>query len=66
MPNSVREEVVKQGDEYIVRVKVPPQEGKANEAVVKLIATHMKVSKSSVRIVSGLTGRNKIIEIKGV
>ena len=66
MPNAVREEVVKQGDEYVVRVKVPPQEGKANEAVINLIANHLKVPKSTVRITSGLTGRNKIIEIKGM
>lgn len=65
MPNSAREEVVKEGDEYIVRVKVPPQEGKANEAVIKLIAAYLKVPKSTVRIASGLTGRNKIVEIKG-
>lgn len=66
MPNSVREEVVKQGDEYVVRVKVPPQEGKANEAVIKLVAGYLKVPKSTVRIASGLTGRNKILEIKGI
>jgi len=64
MPNSVREEVVKQGDEYVVRVKVPPHEGKANEAVIKIIAEFFKVPKSTVRIASGLTGRNKILEIK--
>lgn len=66
MPNSVREEVVKQGDEYIVRVKVPPQEGKANEAVIKLIAEHLRVSRSMIRIASGITGRHKILEIKNV
>lgn len=66
MPNSVREEVVKQGDEYIVRVKVPPQEGKANEAVIKLVAGYLKVPKATVRIASGMTGRNKILEIKGI
>jgi uncharacterized protein (TIGR00251 family) len=63
MPNSGREGVEKQGEEYIVRVKAPPQEGKANEAVLKLIASHLKVPRSSVKIVSGLTGRHKIIEI---
>jgi uncharacterized protein (TIGR00251 family) len=66
MPNSVREEVAKQGDEYVVRVKVPPQEGKANEAVIKLVAAYLKVPKSTVRITSGLSGRNKIIEITGM
>jgi uncharacterized protein len=64
MPNANREEVVKQGDEYVVRVKVPPTEGKANEAVIKLIAAHMRVPKSTVKIVHGLTGRNKILEIQ--
>jgi uncharacterized protein len=63
MPNSIREEVTKQGGEYIVRVKAHPHEGKANEAVIKLIAVHLKVPKSTVRIVTGMTGRNKIIEI---
>lgn len=66
MPNSAREEVVKQGDEYVVRVKVPPQQGKANEAVIKLIAAHLQVPKSTVMIISGLSGRNKIVEIKGM
>jgi uncharacterized protein len=64
MPNANREEVVKQGDEYVVRVKVPPTEGKANEAVIQLLAAHLRVPKSTVKIVSGLTGRNKIIEVK--
>jgi len=64
VPNANREEVIKQGDEYVVRVKVPPTEGKANEAVIKLIADHLRVPKSTVRIASGVTGRNKILEIK--
>lgn len=66
MPNSVREEIVKDGDEYVVRVKVPPQEGKANEEVIRLVAAHFRVPKSTVRIASGLTGRHKILEIKGI
>ena len=64
MPHSSREEVVKQGEEYVVRVKAEPKEGKANEAVIELIAKHFKVAKSSVMIVTGLTGRNKLIEIR--
>ena len=64
MPNSAREEVIKQDEGYIVRVKAPPQEGKANEAVIKLLAAYLKVPKSAVTIASGLSGRNKIFEIK--
>jgi uncharacterized protein (TIGR00251 family) len=62
-PRSSREEVVKTGDDYVVRVKALPREGKANEAVIKLLAEYFRVSRSSVRITSGLSGRNKIVEI---
>ena len=62
-PNSRTEEVNREGDSYIVRVKEPPREGKANLAVVKLLAKHFSVPKSHVRIVSGLTSRAKVIEI---
>jgi uncharacterized protein (TIGR00251 family) len=62
-PRSSREEVVKTGDDYVVRVKALPREGKANVAVIKLLAKYFRVSRSSVRITSGLSGRNKIVEI---
>jgi len=65
-PRSSRDEVVKTGDDYVVRVKAQPREGKANEAVIKLLAEHFGVTRSSVRITSGLSGRNKIVEIRTV
>jgi uncharacterized protein (TIGR00251 family) len=63
-PHSFRDEVVKTGDDYLVRVKAQPREGKANEAVIKLMAEYFGVPRSSVRITSGLSGRNKIVEIR--
>jgi len=63
-PRSSRDEVVKTGDDYLVRVKAQPKEGKANEAVIKLLAEYFEVTRSSVRITSGLSGRNKIVEIR--
>jgi len=64
VPRSSRDEVVKTGDDYLVRVKAQPREGKANDAVIKLLAEYFSVTRSSVRITSGLSGRNKIIEIR--
>jgi len=61
---SSRDEVVKTGDDYTVRVKALPREGKANVAVIKLLAEYFGVTRSSVRITSGLSGRNKIVEIR--
>ncbi|OQX65584.1 MAG: YggU family protein [Anaerolineaceae bacterium 4572_5.1] len=46
-----------------VHVTAPPVEGKANQALVKLIAEVLKVPKSSVEIVAGETGRDKLVSV---
>ena len=49
-----------------VRVTAAPEKGKANKAVVKLIAKHLGVPISAVAIISGHTGHNKTVEITGM
>ena len=49
--------------EFVVRVKAPPREGKANEAVVKLLSEYFKMPRSMINIVHGENGKNKIVEI---
>lgn len=44
-------------------VTAPPEAGKANEAVVKLLAKKLNVSKSSVRILSGAASRQKVVHV---
>ena len=61
---SAREEVTEQAGIYTVRVRAAPQDGKANEAVVNLLARHFGVSRSAVSIIRGLTVRNKTVEIR--
>jgi len=62
-PNSGTEEVSQEGDSFTVKVKEPPKEGKANQAVIKLLAQHFGVPKSRVRILSGFRSRNKVVEV---
>ena len=62
-PNSKTEELVQEGDSFIAIVKEPPKEGKANQAVIKLLAQHFNIPRNQVRITNGLRSRNKIIEI---
>jgi uncharacterized protein (TIGR00251 family) len=62
-PNSKTEEVVKEGDRFLVRVKEPAKEGKANRAVVRLLAEYFGVSQGSIIIVSGFKNRNKVVNI---
>ncbi len=65
-PRASKSEIVGiEGDALKVRLKAPPVEGKANEALVKFLADALGVSRSAVEIVSGHTSRKKVVRIKG-
>jgi uncharacterized protein YggU (UPF0235/DUF167 family) len=48
---------------YFVRVTVPPESGKANEAIRRLLAAEFEVPLSAVQIISGPRARKKIVAI---
>ena len=48
-----------------IRIAAPPVDGKANRLLVKFLAKQLKISRNGIRIVSGETGRKKILEIAG-
>jgi uncharacterized protein (TIGR00251 family) len=54
------------GDAWKVRVTAPPEDGRANEAVVRLLADALSMPRTSVTLVSGHTGRDKIVLLDGV
>ena len=62
-PNSRLEEVVQEEHGLTVKVKEPPVQGRANQAVIRVLAKHFGVSESQVRILKGFTSRHKLIEI---
>ena len=49
-----------------VRVAAPAAEGRANDALVRLLAKALGVAPSHVRIVAGAHGRTKVVEIEGM
>lgn len=49
---------------YEVHLKERPVDGKANQALLKVIAEHFGVSRRSVSLVTGSTARTKILEIE--
>jgi uncharacterized protein (TIGR00251 family) len=53
------------GDALKIRLAAPPVDGKANEALVKFIATTLHLPKSSIMLKSGQTSRHKVLEITG-
>ncbi len=48
---------------FIISVKEPPIEGRANKAVIKALAEYFGKAPSQISIVSGHTSKIKIIEI---
>ena len=57
---------VKPGVKIMVRVTAAPESGKANEAVVALLAKQLRVPKRNVQIVRGHRSRDKLIRIEGI
>jgi uncharacterized protein (TIGR00251 family) len=62
-PNSKTEEVSREGNSLVIKVKEPPKEGKANQAVIRLLARHFGVPQSRIKITSGIRSKNKVIEV---
>jgi hypothetical protein len=54
------------GDRLRVSVTAPPVDGKANAAVIEVVAEAFGVRRADVSIVRGETGRRKTVRIAGV
>jgi uncharacterized protein YggU (UPF0235/DUF167 family) len=66
-PHSGREELVASGDgRYAGRVTAPPVDGRANDALCRLVARAAGVAPSRVRVVRGRRGREKVVEVDGL
>lgn len=63
-PKAARDEICGvRGGAVIVKVTAPPDKGKANEAVIALLAKAIGISKSSLELVAGDTARNKSLRV---
>jgi uncharacterized protein len=63
-PNARKNEVTRSVDgTLVIRVSVPPIEGKANEKVIEVLSEYLHRPKRSISIVAGFKGRNKVIEV---
>ncbi len=68
IPQASKDEVLKIKDAdggLMLKIKTtkPPQDGKANDAVIAILAKYFGVKKSAVNILSGEISRVKIVEI---
>ena len=66
-PRASRDEIAGwQNDVLRVRVTAPPVEGKANDALARLLAKVLDVPKSRVGVVTGAASRDKTVAIDGL
>jgi len=66
-PSASRDAVVGwQGDVLRLRVAAPAQRGKANEAVLRLLAAALGIERRRLRIVRGHTSRQKVVSVDGL
>jgi uncharacterized protein (TIGR00251 family) len=54
------------GAGWKIRVAAPPERGRANEAVVALLAETLALDRRDVAIVSGRSGRDKVVVLEGI
>jgi uncharacterized protein len=59
-----RVEGIELGDSaLLIKVRTKPQDGKANEAVLELLAEALGVATSRLRMLRGATGRDKLVQL---
>ena len=66
-PGARRCELVgRHGDGWKVRVIAPPEDGRANDALLDLLAKRLDLPRRSLSIVSGHTSREKVVRLDGI
>ena len=66
-PGAARAQVVgRHGAAWKVRVAAAPENGRANDAVIRLLARTLGVPRADVEIVAGHTTRDKIVSLTGL
>jgi uncharacterized protein (TIGR00251 family) len=67
VPGSSRDQIVGWlGDALKIKVIAPPEKGKANEAVIDLLAEALGVSTDDIEVVSGQSSPSKVIAVTGM
>ena len=54
------------GDRLKVRVSAPPEGGKANDAIIRLLSSALGVGRSQIELVSGGARAEKVLRLRGL
>jgi uncharacterized protein len=66
-PRARRDEILgERGGALLVRLTAPPVEGRANEALCRLLARRLGVAPTSVTLIRGARSRDKVVRVEGL
>jgi hypothetical protein len=60
-PNAKKNEIIKDGDIFKLKITAQPIDGKANKAVIEFLSKQFKIPKTSIKILKGETSKDKTI-----
>jgi len=67
VPGSSRDQIMGWlGDPLKIKVTAPPEKGKANEAVVELLAAALGIAADDISVISGYSSPAKVVAIAGM
>jgi uncharacterized protein (TIGR00251 family) len=66
-PRASADEIVGERDGVLLaRVRAPPVEGRANDALCRLIAKRLRIAAGRVEVIRGARGRDKLVRVNGL
>ncbi len=64
IPRAKTESITDENGELVIRVREPPEGGKANRRVIELVAKYLNVPRSKIEIVRGYKSREKLLKVE--
>ncbi len=64
IPGTSKDEIIERGVVWKIKMKAQPENGKANESLISILAKEFEVTKSAIKIIRGGGSRLKTVEIK--
>ena len=64
IPNSSKNDIITDNGTLKIKVTAQPIENKANKALIEILSKKIKVPKTNIEIIKGLTSKEKTVLIK--
>ena len=62
VPNSSKNEIIKDGERIRVKITAPPVDNKANKFIIEYFSKQLRIPKSNIKIIKGELSREKTVK----